>query len=392
MRRRLLPSLSALRTFEAVARRESFTLAAVELNVTQSAASRQVRTLETYLDVPLFKRTSRRSELTADGRYYFNLIRESLDRIEAGTTELIATRKGGGTLSIGVLPTFGTRWLIPRLGLFRARHPEILVNVVSTDGQFVSDMPKFDLAIQFGNGHWPDAVAEPLMAEEIVVACSPHLPCAEAPLDRLSDLSRHALLQHTTRPQAWAHWFRSVGFAEQDAHWGPSFEHFFMLIQAAQSGLGVALLPRVLIEAELARQELVAPLAYRVAGPGAYYLVTPKAKQDLARVKLFRRWLLDEVARLPPQENQWRTDGIIPGQASFAALQRVAEPVAEQVHGEHGPEDQQAGWQHHPRGGADPRDGAVEQVAPGRDRWLHPEAEEGHRGLQHDRVADCEGR
>ena len=272
MRRRILPSLSALRTFEAVARRESFTLAAAELNVTQSAASRQVRALEAYLDLSLFKRTSRRSELTSGGRYYFNSVRESLDRIEAGTTELIATCKGGGTLSIGVLPTFGTRWLIPRLHLFRGRHPEILINVISTDGQFAADMPKFDLAIQFGSGSWPDAIAEPLMAEEIVVACSPQLLREISPLDRLSDLSQYPLLQHTTRSQAWGHWFRSVGFMEQDARWGPSFEHFFMLIQAAQSGLGVALLPRVLIENELARKELVVPLAYRVAGPGAYYL------------------------------------------------------------------------------------------------------------------------
>ncbi len=312
MRRRVLPSLSALRTFEAVARHESFTSAAMELNVTQSAASRQVRALESYLELPLFNRTSRRSQLTADGRYYFNLIRESLDRVEAGTTELIATRKGGGTLSIGVLPTFGTRWLIPRLGQFRALHPEILVNIISTDGQFVADMPRFDLAIQFGSGSWPDSVAEPLMAEEIVIACSPALLHGSPPLDCLANLARHPLLQHTTRPHAWSHWFRSVGFDEQDASWGPSFEHFFMLIQAAKSGMGAALLPRILIEDELDREVLVAPLSYRVAGPGAYYLVTPKAKQDINRVKLFRRWLLAEAARLPVAHGERRHEAALP--------------------------------------------------------------------------------
>ncbi len=370
MRRRLLPSLSALRTFEAVARAESFTLAAAELNVTQSAASRQVRALEGYLDLSLFKRTSRRSELTTDGRYYFNLIRECLDRIEAGTTELVATRKGGGTLSIGVLPTFGTRWLIPRLGMFRARHPEILVNVISTDGQFAADTPKFDLAIQFGSGSWPDAVAEPLMAEEIVVACSPQLLRTALPLDRLDNLVHYPLLQHTTRPQAWSHWFRSVGFEEQEACWGPSFEHFFMLIQAALSGLGVALLPRVLIEQELELRQLVAPLHFRVAGPGAYYLVTPKAKQDLARVKLFRRWLLDEVARLPPEQQ----DIQVGNGGSVPSFKRVSETVAQQVHGQHRAEDQQPRRHYHPRSTPNPGDGAVEQAAPGRDRWLHSEA------------------
>ena len=299
MRRRLLPSLSALRTFEAVARHESFTVAAAELNVTQSAASRQVRSLEEFLELPLFRRTSRRSELTQGGRYYFDLVREALDRMEAGTRELIATRKGGGTLTVGMLPTFGTRWLIPRLDRFRERHPDILINAISTDGQFAVDAPKLDVAVQFGTGAWPDAVSEPLLAEEIVIACSPSLLEGPRPLRDLADLRNFTLLNHSTRDHAWPHWFRSVGFNQEEARWGPSFEHFFMLIQAAQSGMGVALLPRILIEEELSRGVLVAPLPVRVNGPGAYYLVTPKAKQNMARVKLFRAWILEEAARLP---------------------------------------------------------------------------------------------
>ena len=299
IRRRVLPSLSALRTFEAVARHESFTVAAAELNVTQSAASRQVRMLEQYLELSLFRRTSRRNELTSAGRYYFDLVRGALDRVEAGTTELIATRRGAGTLTLGVLPTFGTRWLIPRLHSFRERHPEILINVIATDGQFVADAPKLDVAVQFGNGHWPDAVVNPLMAEEIVIACSPRLLERMPPLRQPADLKHFPLLQHTTRAGSWSHWFRSVGFREDEARWGPSFEHFFMLIQAAQSGMGVALLPRILIEDEIERGLLVVPLPVRVSGPGAYYLVVPNAKSDLTRVMLFREWLLEEASRLP---------------------------------------------------------------------------------------------
>jgi DNA-binding transcriptional LysR family regulator len=299
MRRRLLPSLSALRAFEAVARHESFTQAASELNVTQSAASRQVRALEDFLGLPMFKRTSRRIELTTEGRFYADLIKEALDRIEAGTGELIATRKGIGTLSIGVLPTFGMRWLIPRLGGFQSRHPEILLNVVSSDGPLDFAAQKVDVAVRFGTGSWPDAIAEPLMSEEIVVACSPVLVEQQKDSDTLDWLARQSLLQHTTRPDSWDHWFRSVGFDERKITWGPSFEHFFMLSRAAQTGLGVALVPRFLIEEELARGVLVAPLPFRVAGPGAYYAVTPKAKQDMARVKLFRNWLQEEAAKLP---------------------------------------------------------------------------------------------
>lgn len=305
MRRRLLPSLSALRAFEAVARHESFTQAASELNVTQSAASRQVRALEGFLELPLFNRTSRRIELTAEGRFYANLIKEALDRVEAGTAELIATRKGSGTLSIGVLPTFGTRWLIPRLEGFQREHPEILLNIVSSDGELNFAEQKIDVAIRFGTGSWPEATAEPLMSEEIVVACSPALAAEfQGQTGTLEWLAKQRLLQHSTRPDSWAHWFRSVGFDGDSIHWGPKFEHFFMLTRAAQEGIGVALAPRFLIEEELARGVLVVPLPFRVAGPGAYYLVTPKAKQDMARVKLFRAWVLAEAAKLPAPSRQ----------------------------------------------------------------------------------------
>jgi DNA-binding transcriptional LysR family regulator len=291
--------LSALRAFEAVARHESFTQAASELNVTQSAASRQVRALEGFLELPMFKRTSRRIELTKEGRFYADLIKEALDKVEAGTAELIATRKGIGTLSIGVLPTFGMRWLIPRLQNFQSRHPEILLNLISSDGPLDFNSQKIDVAIRFGTGAWPDAIAEPLMSEEIVVACNPALAEAAANAEPLEWLTRQSLLQHTTRPDSWAHWFRSVGFEERKLTWGPSFEHFFMLTRAAEAGIGVALVPRFLIEEEIARGVLVVPLPFRVAGPGAYYVVTPKAKQDMARVKQFRAWVLDEAAQLP---------------------------------------------------------------------------------------------
>src|SRR3569833_197003 len=134
MRGRVLPSLNSIRTFETVARYSSFTRAAEELNVTQSAASRLVKSLEDYLQVPLFLRRSRRVELTDEGRFYEHLVRDALDRIEAGTIELISTHEGSGTLSIGMLPTFGTRWLIPRLPMFQQAHPEITLNIVSSDG------------------------------------------------------------------------------------------------------------------------------------------------------------------------------------------------------------------------------------------------------------------
>lgn len=295
MRRRLLPSLNSLKSFEAVARHQSFTRAAAELNVTQSAASRLVRSLEEFLDIPLLTRSSRRIDLTDQGRFYANLIRDALDRIEAGTMELIATRDGGGTLSIGMLPTFGTRWLIPRLSSFQREHPDIILNIVSNDGPLDFSAQKIDVAVRFGHGDWPDAIAEPLMAEELVVVCSPQVMAGPYPLDTYAALSRHPLIQHSTRPNAWSHWFRSVGFAPSNLHWGPSLEHYFMVIQAAIAGIGLALLPRFLIDDEIERGMLVVPFPVRVSGPGAYYVVTPNAKAELPRINSFRGWIIREA-------------------------------------------------------------------------------------------------
>ena len=182
MRGRLLPSLNAIRTFEAVARHNSFTRASEELNVTQSAASRLVRSLEEYLQVPLFTRQSRRIELTDQGRFYNELVRDSLDLIEAGTVELISSKEGKGTLSIGMLPTFGTRWLVPRLSSFQELHPEITLNIISSDGELNFTKERIDVAVRFGHGDWPDAIVDPLMSEEIQVVCSPKLMEGEHPI------------------------------------------------------------------------------------------------------------------------------------------------------------------------------------------------------------------
>jgi DNA-binding transcriptional LysR family regulator len=297
MHRRMLPSLNALRSFEAVARHQSFTKAAVELNVTQGAASRQVRSLEAFLEQPLFERTSRQIILTQQGTFYAALVKEALDRIEAGTVELIAAREGGGTLSIGMLPTFGTRWLIPRLMSFQEQHPEIVLNLVSNDGPLDFGSQKIDVAVRFGHGEWSDTIADPLMAEEIAVVCSPTLMAGPHPLTSLDALKHHRLLQHSTRPDAWNHWFRAMDFRPTDVHWGPWLEHFFMVIQGAIAGLGVALLPRLLIDDEIRTGTLIAPFPKRVAGPGAYYVVTPKAKYELPRIRTFREWIVKEAAR-----------------------------------------------------------------------------------------------
>ena len=293
--RRTLPSLNALRTFEAAARHTSFTRAAAELNVTQSAASRMVKSLEDYLEIELFTRRSHTIELTERGRYYASIVSEALLRIETGTQEILSTKAGSGTLTIGILPTFGTKWLIPRLQSFQHTCPELSLNIVSSDGPSGEVDRTLDTAIRFGYGQWPGCVAEPIMSEELQVVCSPRIMDGPYPLDSYSMLRRHPLIIHSTRPQSWDHWFRSAGADSAGMNWGMQMEHFFMVLQAAIAGLGVALLPTFLVERDVSVGNLVAPFPIRITGPGGYYLVTAEDKSQLPRVVQFQNWLREEV-------------------------------------------------------------------------------------------------
>ncbi|UAK23773.1 transcriptional regulator GcvA [Sphingomonas nostoxanthinifaciens] len=292
MRRRLLPSLTALRTFEAVARLMSFTEAAAELNVTQSAASRQVRALEQFLGLALFTRGKRQLELTEEGLTYSATVRDALDGIEMATLQMMANERGGGVLTINALPTFAMRWLIPRLASFAAAHPLITVNLVSGDGPLILWSQNEDVALRYGNGDWPEQDVYRLgLTEEMVVVCSPDLRTGPTPLDTPEGLRGHVLLQHSTRPGAWPQWLASTGLADI-APSGPIFEHFFMVIQAAVAGLGAALLPRFLIEEELRSGALVVPFATTTIYDGGYYLICPRGRSDLPKVRAFREWLL----------------------------------------------------------------------------------------------------
>ncbi len=170
-----------------------------------------MRSLEDYLQLPLFTRQSRHIELTDEGRFYSKLIHEALDLVEAGTVELIESARGKGTLSIGMLPTFGTRWLLPRLPSFQEKNPDISLNIISSDGDLDFTKERIDVAIRFGHGNWPDAIIDPLMSEEIVVVSSPKVMTGAFPLTDYAALRHHPLIRHSTRPSGWDHWFRSVG-------------------------------------------------------------------------------------------------------------------------------------------------------------------------------------
>ncbi len=292
---RVLPSLNALRTFEAVSRHGSFTSAADELNVTQSAVSRMIKGLEEHLELQLFERAGRQIKLTEDGVYYSQKISKAMDILEVASRELIDTRAGRGTLSIGMLPTFGTKWLLPRLGSFLELQPELTVDISSSDGALDLADDRFDVSIRFGFGNWPGSRAEPLMSEELTVVCSPRVTDGPYPLTDYDQLRRHSLIVHSSRPGTWSHWLQAVGASTQGYEEGLRLEHFYMVLQAAKSGLGIGLLPSHLAADDIANGSLDAPFPVRVVSPGGYYLVTPWDKTDLPRVQAFREWVLRQV-------------------------------------------------------------------------------------------------
>ncbi|MBL8265171.1 transcriptional regulator GcvA [Steroidobacter sp.] len=290
---RFLPSMISLQAFETAARHLSFSKAAEELSLTQSAVSQQMRTLETLLRVKLFHRTKSRLSLTEAGLAYLPEVRQCLSRLEAATLELMSHQGIGGVLNLAILPTFGTRWLIPRMSSFAQAHPHVMVNFSTRAVKFDFATERLDAAIHFGEVAWPGVIAHRLMGENVVMVSAPSL---QKRLRSLKDLSHHTLLQHTTRPYAWQEWLNAVGVQDVNPMKGPRFEHFSMVIQAAVAGLGVAILPEFLVEQELAAGELVQPFDRPVRSAHAYHLVYPEENRDLPTLKAFRDWLLSQVA------------------------------------------------------------------------------------------------
>lgn len=291
--RRYLPSTMTLQAFEASAKRLSFTLAAQDLCLTQSAVSKQVIALEQMLRTELFKRHKKRLELTAAGRSFQSRISPALDGIEAAVVELISSQSDRNTLDLGVVPSFATKWLIPRLSGFAKSHPGITVNLSTRLVPFDFGETMLDAAIHFGEADWPGAVCDWLMSEETVVVCNEEL--AASTLQAPSDLSKVSLLHLSTRPNAWRDWAETAAVDGIDGVGGPHFDHFSMVTQAAVAGLGAAVLPRFLILDELASGRLVIPFGPVSTSDKGYYLVYPERKTGLSSLQKFRGWLLESV-------------------------------------------------------------------------------------------------
>ncbi|AKJ31055.1 LysR family transcriptional regulator [Caldimonas brevitalea] len=296
--RRKIPNTPALVCFEAAARHESFTKAAQELALTQSAVCRQIASLEEFLGVPLFRRTRRGVVLTEAGATYSRRIGQRLDAVERDTLALMAHPGAAGTLELAVVPTFATRWLVPRLPRLARHSPDLVVNLETRTRPFLFADTEFDAALYAGTpeqvANWPGTEAVALLREDLVPVCCPALI---APHSHLAphELVRFPLLQQSTRPYGWRQWFEGQGVQHPQDSAGPRYELFSMLATAAAQGMGLALIPPLLIEAELKRGELVVACDRPYRGERFYYFVTPERKAGDPLVARLREWIVAEA-------------------------------------------------------------------------------------------------
>jgi DNA-binding transcriptional LysR family regulator len=292
--RRKIPSTVALSAFEAAARHQSFTKAAEELSVTQSAVCRQIAALEDMLGVKLFRRTKRGVTVSDAGLGYARSVRARLDEVERDTLELMANGGQGTSLDLGVVPTFATNWLMPRLVEFRRIHPHINVNMTTRTRPFLFEDTALDAAIYAGEASWPGTEGHFLMRENLIAVVSPQLVAPRKEL-KAAQLARLPLLQQTTRPYAWRHWFESQGLQVENDMAGPRLELFSMLAKAAIHGMGVGLIPKFLVEKELESGSLVQVVRHDYLSDRSYYLIYPERKADRPALAAFRAWIESEA-------------------------------------------------------------------------------------------------
>lgn len=302
---RRLPPLKAVRAFEAAARHRHFEQAGAELGVTAGAIAQQVKILETWLGLELFRRLPAKGvALTAAGERYAGAARDLLDGFAEATARLLR-RDGGTTLTVSTLPSLAANWLIPRLGSLRRRHPQLDVRVQVAPGLTDFAREDVDVAIRSGTGRYPGLRVDFLMDETFFPVCSAALVGdPDRPLREPADLKHQTLLHEETEPGLlgilnWPQWLAAVGVTGVDVTRGPRFSHTFLAMQAAASGQGVALATSVLVGGELEAGRLVRPFAEEVKGPHRYYLVCPEAAASRPNVTAFREWLLDEIGVRP---------------------------------------------------------------------------------------------
>lgn len=291
-----LPSLNAVRYFEAAARHRSFTAAAQELHVTQGAVSRLVQSLEEDLQVPLFTRNGRFIRLTPAGEQYHAEVSHALQRIAAASLQ-VRRSATEGALNVIVNAGFAARWLVPRMSSFQQAHPGIHVNLLGSEVEDGAHAHQATVTIRYGRGPWPGQVATRLpLSAELGVVCSPALLARCGPMDRPEDLIGKPLLAYTGGIRdIWQDYFDHFGLPTAALQQARQFYQLLMLTEAAVSGLGFALAPLFLLEPELQSGRLVRALPQPYASDRAHYILHPKALETEHKVKAFKHWLMAQA-------------------------------------------------------------------------------------------------
>ena len=294
-----LPPLGTLHAFEAAARLSSFKGAAQELHVTPGAISQQIRQLEARLGVTLFVRRARAIELTEAGKALFAPTQHAFELLSRSVA-LVREHQGAKILTVSVLPSFAALWLVPRLGAFRTRCPDIEVRISATPKLADLQRDDVDVAIRCGLGNYPDLHTEHMLTETLFPVCSPALLRGPIPLKEPADLALHTLLHDELR-QEWALWLQAAGIKHVAATRGPSFSLWELALQAAVAGQGVALGRSSLVRSYLETGQLVRPLQISSPAEFGYYVVCLPERAHEPRIAAFRAWLHDEVAAQTPR-------------------------------------------------------------------------------------------
>ena len=292
-----LPSLNGLRAFEAAARHLSFTNAAAELNVTQTAISHQIRRLEEELGIRLFVRQNRALALTPEARDYLPGIRAAFNDLRLATDRVLR-KDNDHVLTISTLASLAAKWLLPRLSAFQEAHPGIDVRITTSTALVDFKSGDVDAAIRYGRGQWPGVRADWLMADQLFPVCSPALLKGDRPLRSPEDLANYSLL-HTSSiyDDDWRLWLTAAGLpADISKQRGLTFDLILVTVQAAIDGIGVAMGRTSYVEDDIAKGRLVVPFKTTLPADAGFYLVSPEARADSPKLRAFRQWLLASIA------------------------------------------------------------------------------------------------
>ena len=295
-----LPSLNGLRAFEAAARHLSFTQAAFELNVTQTAISHQIRRLEEELGIRLFIRKNRALALTPKARDYLPGVRAAFNDLRLATDRLLR-RDDDNVLTVSTLASLAAKWLLPRLSQFQEAHPRIDVRITTSTGLVDFRGGGVDAAIRYGRGHWAGLRADWLMADELFPVCSPKLLEGDKPLRRPEDLAHHTLLHSSGGyDDDWRLWLTAAGLPTNISRQpGLTFDLILMTVQAAIDGIGVAMGRTSYVQDDIAKGRLVVPFHIALPADAGFYLVSPETVADPPKLAAFRQWLLASAKNKP---------------------------------------------------------------------------------------------